>query len=394
MDNIKQQLLEALRAFLAQRPADRLLTEPEDWQRLWRLAAEQKALPMAADVLAPVLPPSVRKAAMQGMSVQLRHSAAFLDLYESLEKKGLRPLVVKGIVCRRLYPKPDLRMSADEDLLVRQADFPALLEALRGAGMEIDREDAEQVVACRDPAAGLYLELHRSLFPASSQAYGGLNRFFEGAFDRAAEDGGVWTLCPEDHLLYLILHSFKHFLHSGFGIRQVCDICLFAAAHGGEADWRTLGARLEEARADLFAANLLAIGREYLGIQPVPAVESWLAGFETDCGDLLEDLLSGGIYGGSTQERQHSSRITLNAMLEGTGTRGAKRLLRTVFPPKEDLVGTYPWLERQPWLLPAAWLRRIGRYQKENRGRKGAARESIAIGEHRVELLKKYRIIR
>lgn len=32
-----------------------------------------------------------------------------------------------------------------------------------------------------------------------------------------------------DHLFYLICHALKHFYHSGFGIRQVCDILLFAA---------------------------------------------------------------------------------------------------------------------------------------------------------------------
>lgn len=391
MDMVKQQLLEALRAFLRQEPAAQLVTDPADWQRLWQMASEQKVLPMAADVLAPVLAPSVRRAAMQVMTLQLQRTAAFLDLYRTLEARGLHPLVVKGLVCRQLYPKPDLRMSADEDLLATEADFPALLAALREAGLTVEKEDAEQVVACRSSETGLYLEVHRTLFPASSQAYGGLNRFFEAAFDRSVSEWGVRTLCPEDHLLYLILHSFKHFLHSGFGIRQVCDICLFTAAYGGEADWTALGEQLTEARAEVFAANLLAIGRTYLGVESYPApAEEWLAGFETDCEDLLEDLLSGGVYGSNSQERLHSSRITLNAVTDHSRT----RLLRTVFPPKEDLVGTYPWLEGRPWLLPAAWVSRIGRYQRRNRGNRGAARESIAIGEHRVELLKKYRIIR
>lgn len=391
MDMVKRQLLEALRAFLRQEPATQLLTDPADWQRLWQLASEQKVLPMAADVLAPVLAPSVRRAAVQVMTLQLQHTAAFLDLYRRLEARGLHPLVVKGLVCRQLYPKPDLRMSADEDLLVSEADFSVLLAALKEAGMTVEKEDAEQVVPCRDGETGLYLELHRTLFPASSQAYGGLNRFFADAVGRSVSEWGVRTLCPEDHLLYLILHSFKHFLHSGFGIRQVCDICLFTAAYGGEVDWRSLGDKLASAKADVFAANLLQIGRTYLGVDAYPSpAEAWLAGFDLDCEDLLEDLLSGGVYGSNTQERLHSSRITLNAATD----HGKTRLLRTVFPPRADLVGTYPWLEGRPWLLPAAWASRIGRYQKQNRGNKGAARESIAIGEHRVELLKKYRIIR
>lgn len=409
MERYEQQLLEALRAFLQSEPARLLLTEKEEWARLWEAAAQQKVLPMAADALAPALRTgggeailaAVRKTAVQTMTVQFHRSAIFLELYQKLLEKGTRPLVVKGILCRELYPKPDLRISADEDLLVAEEELPTVLAVLRKAGMTVEDPDAEQVLACRDSRTGLYLELHRTLFPASSEVYGGLNRFFDDAFTCAVEvpvEGGhVWSLCPESHLLYLILHSFKHFLHSGFGIRQVCDICLFTEAYGAEVNWNRLADRLAKARADVFAANLLAIGREHLGVSRYPeAAEAWMAGFgdELDCGDLLADLLASGIYGSSSLSRQHSSLITLNAVKAGTGSGGgAHRVLRTVFPPRKDLLRAYPYLERYPWLLPAAWVQRIGRYQNQSGGTE-SARESLSIGTQRVELLKKYRVIR
>ena len=409
VERYEQQLLEALRAFLQSEPARLLLTEKEEWARLWEAAAQQKVLPMAADALAPALRTgggeailaAVRKTAVQTMTVQFHRSAIFLELYQKLLEKGTRPLVVKGILCRELYPKPDLRISADEDLLVAGEELPTVLAVLRKAGMTVEDPDAEQVLACRDSRTGLYLELHRTLFPASSEVYGGLNRFFDDAFTCAVEvpvEGGhVWSLCPESHLLYLILHSFKHFLHSGFGIRQVCDICLFTEAYGAEVDWNRLADRLAKARADVFAANLLAIGREHLGVSRYPeAAEAWMAGFgdELDCGDLLADLLASGIYGSSSLSRQHSSLITLNAVKAGTGSGGgARRVLRTVFPPRKGLLRAYPYLERYPWLLPAAWVQRIGRYQNQSGGTE-SARESLSIGTQRVELLKKYRVIR
>lgn len=408
VEQYERQLLEALRAFLRSEPARVLLTEQADWARLWELAAQQKVLPMAADALAPALRTgggeanlaAVRKTAVQTMTVQFHRSAVFLELYRKLLEKGTRPLVVKGILCRELYPKPDLRISADEDLLVAEEELPTVLAALRKAGMTVEDPDAEQVLACRDSRTGLYLELHRTLFPASSEVYGGLNRFFDDAFANAAEvpvEGGtVWSLCPEAHLLYLILHSFKHFLHSGFGIRQVCDICLFTRAYGAELDWRRLADRLAQARADVFAANLLAIGREYLGFSRYPEeAEAWMAGFgdKLDCGDLLADLLASGIYGSSSLSRQHSSLITLNAVKDGAGGRGAHRVLRTMFPARKDLLRAYPYLERYPWLLPAAWVQRLGRYQSQNGGAE-SARESLSIGAQRVELLKKYQVIR
>ena len=54
----------------------------------------------------------------------------------------------------------------------------------------------------------------------------------------------------------------------------------------------------------------------------------------------------------------------------------------------------YPWLKNYPFLLPAAWAARIGKYVKETRKTEGNdVRESIEIGNRRVELLKQYKII-
>ncbi|MDY3281462.1 nucleotidyltransferase domain-containing protein [Dysosmobacter sp.] len=398
MERHEQQLLEALRAFLRNGAPEVLLTDDGERQRFWALAAEQKVLPMAAEALSRSgveIPPEIRRSAARTAALQFRRAAAFARVYGDLSARGLEPLVVKGAVCRALYPRPELRPSADEDLLCPPEQFPALLEALEQMGFAVSLLEGDPVAACRQPETGLYLEVHRTLFPPDSRAYGGLNRFFDGAFARSIEvtaEGCVLrTLCPQDHLLYLILHSFKHFLHSGFGIRQVCDICLYAAAYGREIHWPALTASLREVRADVFAAGLLEIGRQHLGVRDFgPAAEAWLDSLSggPDCGDLLADLLSGGVYGGNSEARQHSSRITLAA---ASGGGRSRQVLRTLFPARKDLEGRFPYLKRHPLLLPMAYVQRIVRYGKEAPA--SAARESLTIGRQRVELLKKYKIL-
>ena len=109
MRNWERQMLEALRAFLFHAPPPLLLTEEADWQRLWVLCQEQKVLPMVVDVLAPALTragsapaslPGVRTQVLRSTAVQLQKNQAFLTLYQDLLQAGLRPLVVKGAVCR------------------------------------------------------------------------------------------------------------------------------------------------------------------------------------------------------------------------------------------------------------------------------------------------------
>lgn len=394
MERQEIQLLASLRAFLREEPSPVLLQNPEEWAALWKLAAEQKVLPMTADALShrPELPTAIRQEALLAMAAQVRAAAALSQCYAALEQTGASPLVVKGLLCRRLYPKPDLRLSADEDLLVQPGQASGIVELLRQQGFAVDGSDAEQVITCCEPVSGLRLEIHRTLFSPDSRAYGSWNQLFDGVFERKhyEEQSGVWTLCHQDHLLYLILHSLKHFLHSGFGIRQVCDICLFTAAYGGEIDWQLLDRQLSRTRSRIFYANLLSIGREHLGIEPYPAAAGeWLGGIPTDCEELLRDLLAGGVYGGNSEQRRHSSLITLHA---AAGESSAwKGLLRTVFPGQRELAGAYTWLKRRPYLLPAAWAARIFRYVRSNRD--ADARESVAVGRYRVQLLKKYGVI-
>ena len=53
----------------------------------------------------------------------------------------------------------------------------------------------------------------------------------------------------------------------------------------------------------------------------------------------------------------------------------------------------YPWLEKYPWLLPAAWGMRIVKYLGGNKKGKKDEPSGVEIGMSRVELLREYDII-
>ena len=247
----------------------------------------------------------------------------------------------------------------------------------------------------------LHIELHKHLFPPESDAYGEFNRFFTDVHDRAiiqnVQGVPVRTMGPTDHLFYLICHSFKHFLHSGFGIRQVCDICLYANAFGSQVDWMQIWKQCAEIHADLFAAALFRIGEKYLSFQPETACypSEWRA-LPVDEKPMLEDLLDSGVFGASSMSRKHSSNMTLHAVSDRKqGKKGGNGVLRTVFPSSKNLSGRYPYLKEKPYLLPFAWADRIVKYRRETAaGSSGNnAAESIRIGNKRIELLKQYGII-
>ena len=110
--------------------------------------------------------------------------------------------MVKVIICRRLYPNPDLRMSSDEDVLIPPDQFAACHEVMTRLGMVPESDDFEDYeIPYSRPGGALYVELHKSLFPDESEAYGHFNRFFQDIRSRMVEVDGIPTMAPTDHML-------------------------------------------------------------------------------------------------------------------------------------------------------------------------------------------------
>lgn len=380
----------------------------QDLTQILHLAQEHHVLPMIFDLIytspaAAQIDPELlllcRHTTIQTVMAQAIKTEEFLDLTRHLHSRGVRPLVVKGLVCRSLYPKPDCRYSGDEDVLCGEAGFTDCHKALLEAGLEPSASslDSYEVPYRREDGA-LYIELHKTLFSKNYDIFSDCNRFFEDAFSRSVEitvqGQSVCTLCPTDHMLYLIVHAFKHFLHSGFGIRQVCDMVLFANHYGKEIDWDYVLEQCRTIRCHRFAEALLSIGQIYLGLDPnlacYPQPDP-----PADPTALLEDLLVGGIYGSSDRSRVHSSNMTLNAVeADKKGKKAKRRILRTVFPSAKSIENRFPYLKRMPVLLPVAWTCRIFGYAKESlTDRDAAAGDVIRTGTQRIELLRQYDII-
>ena len=402
MTRIQQALMAALRAAVQGSTYEDPELSGEEWASLLRLASEQEILPLIVDCIwsAPSfrnLPDedrkNYRKRALQIAVRQAVQTNEFLTLMLHAQAQGFEPIVLKGIVVRSLYPKPILRPSVDEDLLIPPGEAENYHRFFLSEGLTSDepRADVETLdeLSYHRPDSPTYIELHKSPF-TDSDAYGDCNWLFAGATVCSVriqiEDVSLRTLAPSDHLLYLICHAYKHFLYSGIGIRQVCDIAIFTAQYEAEIDWERIVRGCASIRIDRFAAALFLVADRYLGF-PLPEAFS---GYDVDEGPLLEDMLAGGMYGTADEDRLHSASITLDAVASQRRGRGAKGILASLFPPVSSLAGRYPYLRNRPWLLPAAWLQRIAGYVTNHRT---SASASVQIGQQRITLLKQYGII-
>ena len=384
----------------------------ENWRELLELAKRHQVLPLfleavyACPSVAGADPADITEAKQdvrRQVMLQARRTMELLRLYPRLRDGSVDALVVKGIGCRELYPQPDLRPSNDEDILIPPEQYETAKDILGTLGYVPGDPSAEEngsyEVPFYNPRSPLHIELHRQLFPPSSQAYGEMAELFRHVHNDSMEitvmGTKIRTPAPTDHLFYLICHAFKHFLHSGFGIRQVCDIMLYANRWGKDVHWDQLFENCRSIRADKFALALFHIGEEFLTFDPeaacFPCPEAYRA---VDSLDLLLDLLRSGIYGDADMSRKHSSNITLDAVAAQKQGRKAKGSLRaSLFPSAKSLSGRYPYLKDKPWLLPVAWAARAAGYAAKGQSGSNNAAESLQIGRERVELMRKYHII-
>ena len=383
-----------------------------NWQSILQLSNIHKVLPLVYEALYKSeefkktdedFQKYLKTTSMQIIYNQIQRSERFLQLYEEFNKKGLKILVFKGIILRELYPIPDERISGDEDLLIKKEDLKKAEEILKSKDMDriLSQEEEEDVYHYFCKKTGLHLELHTGLFGNSSEIYKKMEKTFQGVFDDSEKviinNVTINTFSLDKHFLYVICHAMKHFVSSGIGIRQICDIVMYINKYYDKINWNYIWQEVSNFGYETLFVNFLQIGIDYLGLdeKKITYVKNKNK-YYINTKNLLEDIIDGGIYGASNQSRLNAANMSLDAFNNGANSK-INSNLAAIFPKADNLKKRYKYLENHPFLLPIAWISRISTYIKDRGSISNVgltAKETIAVGNKRIDLLKEYKLIR
>lgn len=250
MDNQFLNFLELLASAIHQEHIPKL--NSPDWNSIIKSARSQNVFPLiiesASKIPDFVQHPKYREWIMESIeivSVQTIKSFEFLKVYQHLCAHKIIPTVVKGIVCRELYGELKChRPSGDEDIIIERGEFKNIRRTLDKEGYHVlidpdehthvlddTKLDYVQEVTFYKPDNALKIEVHINIFSTENEVFRNMNDLFEDSKEhtqiKQIEGVEIKIFDPTDNLLFLVLHTFKHFLFSGFGIRMVCDILLF-----------------------------------------------------------------------------------------------------------------------------------------------------------------------
>lgn len=305
---------------------------------------------------------------LQRSEAQLR---AIERICVAFDEAGIDYMPLKGCNLKMLYPKPELRVMGDADILVRTAQYIQIRPVMQVLGYEEQLESNHELIwNSRD----LHLELHKRLIPSYNEDY---YRYFGDGWRLAKRQKGTrYAMTQEDEYIYIFTHFAKHYRDGGIGCRHVTDLWVYRRACS-QMDEQYIAAELDKLQLLEFERNIRRL------------TEVW---FEDRGSDEKTDFIADFIFRsgswGSAEAHTVSAGVK-SASEAGSVTGGrARRVLQAAFPSAEALQNRYPVLRKYPALLPAIWPVRMITAALFRRDNIRKQRETIACAT--VEKIESY----
>lgn len=290
---------------------------------------------------------------------QKEHVKQIAYILGEFEKQDIAVLSLKGLFLRNLYPKPDLRLMGDADILIHKADMDKVKKSLESQGyQEVEDTHAYHVVFTHPRY--MCIEVHWALTNHNSFNVPAVIAFEEQVWEHAAieriGDSSVLTLSIDDHLIYLCIHMAKHLNYAGFGLRQLCDFYLLLKKYNDKFNWPRLTQRLMDIGLYEFFAMQIAVCEIFFDYKR-PAALVDLTQYATPKINLfINDLFQSGVFGMSTYYR--SLAVTFTNGKE-THIPYTTSMWQIFFPKYTKLKVDYSYLEKKPYLIIIAWFQHL-----------------------------------
>lgn len=308
------------------------------WPALYKIAREQNLMGFLhrAAASASAVPSEVRDAIERQyyicLSQQVQQDHARAEIFAALEAAEIPYLPLKGEDLRAVYPSPEMRFSCDIDFFYDAARRDDVNTILAGLGYTSAGSDTHNDSFMRGV---VHVEPHFAL----TDPDGAYAAYYADVWGRLVrEEGSRYRFSDEDFYIYILLHTYKHFLHGGSGARSVMDAYLWRRAHP-DMDREVLAEAYAAPGIARFAAQFERLGRV------------WFLGEagDADTALLTSWILSGGAYGAAEQD------AVMDAARHAK-PRGARfrYLWRRIFLPYRFMCLRYPVVKRAPILYPFA----------------------------------------
>lgn len=324
--------------------------EIDDWSELVKLAKSQGLLPFVC-LYEQSLSDDQRNKKISGYlsNVLLQENVRSInqlhavdDIQKACEEAGVSTLFVKGAITKNRYSNPVYRSMSDIDVLYKAQEHKEFKKVMYSLGYTDYREGRKNDTYTIPPF--ICVETHRDLVSNESVYYD----YLKDIWSRSSIKKGFnysYELRLEDEFIFNIIHLAEHFKHGGAGVRFILDVYVYDKLR---FDRNYFEAELKKIGLYKFYEHISSLGKYWFENGKDSEIVHKLSGF----------VLSNNVFG--TKENE-------GALYAIDGK--FKYVIKTCFPPYEDMKSMFLWLDGKRFLLPYAWALRAVKslvYRKNN----------------------------
>lgn len=258
---------------------------------------------------------------------------AFAQICDTFDQSSIPYIPLKGSVIRPFYPQESMRTSCDIDILVKEENLEAAIDALVQRGFKCGERNYHDVSLVSE--ANVHLELHFNI----QENIGKLDAVLKDAWLYARlTNGSRYKFTDEFFVFHMFAHMSYHFLSGGCGIKSLMDIWIMEHKMG--ITYECAKELLEKASVYKFAAEISKLSEICFSGEPKDEFSD----------TILSYIFSGGVYGTSQNKiavKKSKSKSTLLYAFQ------------RLFLPYKSMVTLYPILHKLPFLLPFCWIARL-----------------------------------
>ena len=295
---------------------------------------------------------------------QLRHIKNLSNVFSKFNEENIPVIVLKGLVVRDFYPRPEQRSMCDADILVHKKDVEKVKFLLIEMGyMFLEDHKASHHIALAHPYYPM-VEVHWHLFKRDgfSSELGNFEKLiWKDAITVKVGNAEVISLGYEDLALHLCMHMASHLAATGFGLRQLCDLVLLVENKWQEINWDKFIMKSRMYGFEKFCLIMFVLCNKLFGMDVPSALDINRLGNKRYLDALINEIFESGVNGKSDMTSRFGNQVAFNfEEKDNNATLGAiKRYIAFIFPSANKMSNKYKYAKKVKLLLLIAWVHHL-----------------------------------
>ena len=306
---------------------------------------------------------------------QLIYKSVLMDvereaIQDFFEKNNIWYMLLKGMVIRKYYPAPELREMADNDILFDNKYSKEVYDFMTARGYQSDDYNKGYHDEYLKPPAYNF-EMHRQLVsskerPKWYEYYKDVKSILikdtnenreTAANSESNNTSNQFYFSDNDFYVYFIVHTYKHFLNSGMGLRTVLDVYLYVSNLQEKLDFDYIEEQLKKLDAYDFEQTFRSIAFKMFDENLED--RKWWDLFDVKEQEMLSYVLDAGTYGNLENSVAHKMGYTKGEKKKTSDK--AKYIFRRLFPSMDTIEEFFPFFYKHKWAIPFLYIYRIGK---------------------------------